>query len=88
MANKDELLNKLIDYLKNNYDCTNQDLDDEFGFGMITLTNNKGEKMYIAIDEDVIGCCDYYWCTSNNHTYTHSNFSHMVNTVIRIFMMK
>ena len=86
MANKDELLNKLIDYLKDNYDCTNQDLEDEFGFGMITLTNYKGKQLSIGIDEDIIGDCCYVWFTHTNSRLTHSNFGHLVNTAIRMFM--
>lgn len=56
---------------------------------MITLTNSKGTELFIVIDETVLGDCYYEWVLNRNKGWykpTHSNFGHLVNTVIKMFM--
>ena len=84
-------MERLINYLKENYDCTDQSLD-EFGFGMVVLENKAKEKeLIISVDEDTYSDCIYEWTIKVNNeckliSTGHSNFEHLTNIVIKIFM--
>ena len=87
---KEKLLDNLINYLEAHYDCTDQSLD-EFGFGMVILENKTKEKeLIIDVDEDTRSDCKFRWYIKPKNEaptkQTYSNFEHLTNTVIRIFM--
>ena len=78
-------MEKLINFLKENnikYEC------DAFGLGVINIWHKARKKnIRIRKNENIIGDCKYEY--SYNYSITrkeHSNFEHLTNTVIRIFM--
>ena len=80
-------MERLINYLKDNYDCTDYLLD-EFE-RVILLNKSKGRKLIIRINEDTYSDCIYESRIKENNKYLatdRSNFEHLTNIVIRIFM--
>lgn len=80
-----ELFDSLINYLKAH------NIPYESCVGIVVIVNKVKEKtLSISIDERVIGDCKFKWCIKHKSEIvskmTHSNFSHLTNTVIRIFL--
>ena len=78
-------MERLINYLKENKIKYQEDI---YGLGVITI-HHYAKRKYIRIrkNENILGDCKYEYIYSHSLTKpNHSNFSHLTNTVIRIFM--
>lgn len=76
-------MERLINYLKENNIKYEKDT---YGLGVVTI---RKYKRYIRIrkDEKITGSCKYEYMFNYSFPRSyHSNFEHLTNTVIRIFL--